>query len=252
MPNHIIFPVGRNTDLSEKGEPTIVVSELFTNTIQGEGVSSGVPAVFLRLTNCTLNCVWCDTTEVWRFGTKVGISSLLSFMEGGGVIDYLYKGAHLVLTGGSPMLQQKKLILFREKFSTKFNFTPYFEIENECVIPPDHDFDFIDQWNNSPKLSNSGMKLSSRYRPEVIKKTAELRNSWFKFVISCEEDIEEIKQNFIKPKLISESQVILMPCGQTLSELSAVRESVVEFSVREGWRFSDRLHVTIWDKKTGV
>ena len=50
---------------------TIRVSEYFYS-IQGEGLTVGVPAVFLRLQGCNLDCgssggSWvCDTEAVWN------------------------------------------------------------------------------------------------------------------------------------------------------------------------------------------
>ena len=34
-------------------------------TIQGEGVFTGVPAVFVRLQECPVGCSWCDTKQTW-------------------------------------------------------------------------------------------------------------------------------------------------------------------------------------------
>ena len=36
------------------------ISEVFA-TIQGEGILSGVPSLFIRVSGCNLRCVWCDT-----------------------------------------------------------------------------------------------------------------------------------------------------------------------------------------------
>ena len=49
-------------------EDNLAIAELFGNTVQGEGINAGVPATFLRVKDCTLDCVWCDTQSVWRFG----------------------------------------------------------------------------------------------------------------------------------------------------------------------------------------
>jgi organic radical activating enzyme len=40
--------------------------EIF-HTLQGEGVSVGLPAVFIRASRCNLHCVWCDTDHTWNF-----------------------------------------------------------------------------------------------------------------------------------------------------------------------------------------
>ncbi len=41
-------------------------AEIF-HTLQGEGVSVGAPAVFVRFSLCNLHCVWCDTDHTWNF-----------------------------------------------------------------------------------------------------------------------------------------------------------------------------------------
>ena len=43
----------------------LAVSEMFGNTIQGEGMYTGIPSIFVRTTGCNLRCVFkdsiCDT-----------------------------------------------------------------------------------------------------------------------------------------------------------------------------------------------
>ena len=47
------------------------VNEIFGPTIQGEGKSAGMQAMFLRTSLCNLACDWCDTPQTWNWkGTK--------------------------------------------------------------------------------------------------------------------------------------------------------------------------------------
>jgi len=232
---------------------SLAVSEMFGDTLQGEGIWAGHSATFLRLQGCTLDCVWCDTAEVWRKGNRYTFADLCALLRISGLVEKLKEGQHLVLTGGSPLKQQAQLIGFIQYFINIFGFKPYIEVENETVLMPDPVFaEYVDCWNNSPKLSNSGMKERARYKPEVIKATAQLPNSWFKFVVRDYLDWAEIQIHFIDTGLITKDQVILMPCGQTQEELALSRPLVADIASDKGVLFSDRLHVTIWNHKTGV
>lgn len=239
--------------IAAPGAGVLKVAEFFSDTVQGEGVSAGVPSTFLRLQGCTLKCVWCDTLEVWRYGNPYLWSELLDMIDSIDLARRFAYGQHLILTGGSPLKQQVGLIGFIKAFQKRFGFKPFIEVENECVLRIEPEFcELVDQWNNSPKLSNSGMKSRVRYKPQVLAHTAKAKNSWFKFVVSEESDWEEIQIDFLDTNLISRSQVILMPCGEDQKALSGTRELAAEMAVKHNVRFTDRLHVTIWNKKTGV
>lgn len=240
-------------EVSDKSIITLKVAEFFSQTLQGEGTSIGHPAAFLRMKDCTLNCVWCDSTEVWRKGNSYSVFELLTLMEESGLVEDLRNGHHLVLTGGSPIKQQAQLAVLIALFHVQKGFLPYIEVENECVLAVDPNFaQFVSQWNNSPKLANSEMKKELRYKPEVLQQASLMNNSWFKFVISKVEDWEEIYNDFLESGLIDRSQVILMPCGINREELDASREMVADLAIRENVLFSDRLHITLWNQKTGV
>jgi 7-carboxy-7-deazaguanine synthase len=228
------------------------IAECFMDTIQGENFV-GIPSTFLRLQHCTLNCVWCDTAEVWRKGNPYSVLELVKIFEDSGLIEKMKAGQHLILTGGSPMLQEEALIELIITISAKHNFFPFVEIENECTrMPSPEMMMYVTRWNNSPKTENSGMKKDIRYKPEIIKTLSGLKDSWFKFVVAKLEDWNEIEEDFLKPGLIRKEQIVLMPEGQTREELRESYDAVVELAVRENVRMTDRMHVTIWNKKTGV
>jgi len=239
-------------EAAQDGSKVLFVSELFFNTVQGENWT-GVPSMFLRLQYCTLNCSWCDTAEVWRTGNPYSNVELLDLFQKSGAVNQLHKGQHLILTGGSPVRQQDALTDLIERFVTRFGFKPIIEVENECTLEPTYKFaELVDIWNNSPKLENSGNKKELRYKPEVLKILSSLNNSYFKFVVTSEDDWKEIQRDFLDAGLLTRDQIVLMPEGATREELYKHYEACVNLACKEGVRMSDRLQVTIWNKTTGV
>ncbi len=226
------------------------VSEFFCDTIQGEGIYVGSPAAFLRLQGCTLNCSYCDTKTIWKQGNPYTFDELFELMEKADLIRKFKEGQHLVLTGGSPLMQQKELTRFIIQFIARYNFKPFIEIENECVAYPSWEFfQLIDCWNNSPKLPSSGNPFLDK---KLIRTLSNYDNSWFKFVITCESDWEEIRTRFLIPSIIQKKQVILMPQGSNLEELEQNRMIVVDFAIKNNVRYCTREHLVLWGNQTGV
>jgi organic radical activating enzyme len=229
------------------------VAEFFCDTVQGEGVNIGTPSAFLRMQHCTQNCKWCDSQEVWRYGNPYTFRELFKIMEWNNVVDKLKDGQHLVLTGGSPLKQQHVLVEFIHEFWFEYGFKPIIEIENECTLIPSKDMiELVDVWNNSPKLSNSGNSRSLSYQPDILKLLSSLNNSWFKFVITREQDWNEICDYFIKPGLIDKNQVILMALGNNRNQLLKNSEVVIEMALKNNVRYCTREHILLWDKANGV
>jgi len=54
------------------------IAETFYS-IQGEGATAGLPAIFVRLQGCTVGCTWCDTKYSWdpTAGREVDLPALL-------------------------------------------------------------------------------------------------------------------------------------------------------------------------------
>ncbi len=227
----------------------IWVSELFTKTIQGEGIYSGHPAIFLRLAGCSLNCSYCDTKHIWTKGKKFSVSELIAIFMKYDLISDLQLGTHLVITGGSPLLQQDAVIDFLQELKS---FSSVFvEIENEAVIMPKPELlKYIDCWNNSPKLEFAKNEKPTKIE-SVIRKLSDLENSWFKFVIRDEKDWEQIYDTYIRRGLILRNQVILMPLGRKKSEILEASPAICEISIKNYVKFSNRNHLILWDLQEG-
>jgi len=226
------------------------ISEFFYDTIQGEGIYTGTPAAFLRLQGCTLRCQWCDTKDIWKVGNPYSFSALFKLMEDKKVIAKLYNGMHLVITGGSPLLQQLRLVNFINAFIKRFNFKPFIELENECVLPPVTGIvPLIDCWNNSPKLRNSGNVHA--LHTDILSIMSELPNSWFKFVIGQESDWNEI-QKLIDAQIIRKHQILLMPLGQNRQELQYTIPICLKIAIKNQVRYSSRMHIELWGSKKSV
>jgi 7-carboxy-7-deazaguanine synthase len=227
----------------------INVSECFYS-IQGEGQTMGIPAVFLRLSNCNLLCKgdgWvCDSIEVWQKGVRTLFKDVLS----DDMLSHIQLGAHLVITGGEPLLHMKAIEDFLEWLKEDKNLTPVVEIEtNGTIMPSEYLLKRVDYWNCSPKLSSSGETLTRRYKPLVLE-TLNNYNSIFKFVISYKDDFIEIISNFID--IVDSKKIYLMPAGDNQDKLISTREMVLDLCKKHTLKYSERLHIIAWNQKTGV
>jgi 7-carboxy-7-deazaguanine synthase len=79
-------------------EPTVRVTEIF-RSIQGESTRTGFPCAFIRLTGCSLRCVWCDTAYAFSGGEEMTVSEAAERV--------IALGTDLVeVTGGEPLEQE--------------------------------------------------------------------------------------------------------------------------------------------------
>ena len=76
-------------------EISLKVNELFYS-VQGEGANAGMPAVFIRLAGCNLNCSFCDTQH--EAFTEMTVAAIKTEVE-------KYRCPNIIWTGGEPTLQ---------------------------------------------------------------------------------------------------------------------------------------------------
>ena len=233
------------------------------HSIQGEGRNLGKEVVFCRLSECDLSCSFCDTPNSWCYTqnkadhhedgivydraenqTQVSIDDLAKTIKS-------YNEPHIVITGGEPLLQQRALPNFIKKLRDE-NPDFYVEIEtNGTICPNDEMAELVNQWNVSPKLSNSGDSQRRRIKAKALQKFAELPNADFKFVVSSEQNVEEILTLLDEYEVPAE-RVFLMPLGRTREELAQTEPLVKELAEMLNMNFSTREHINRWGDKRGV
>src|SRR5215212_5811311 len=74
------------------------IAEIY-RSVQGEGLLTGVPSVFVRASGCNLRCWFCDTPYAsWRpEGRDMSTDEIVAQVEE-------WDTRHVVVTGGEPML----------------------------------------------------------------------------------------------------------------------------------------------------
>lgn len=264
-----------------------LMSEKFYS-IQGEGKTSGYPAYFLRLTNCNLTCgcspsfvnqlkkeqiqfepghftgdlekegkaSWCcDTIPVWIKGEEVQFQQIIDDWKSEGVYDDIVNGlVHIIWTGGEPTIYQDAIVNFYNWWNERENLTKIFqEVEtNGTIVLNDQFSSIIDQINCSPKLSNSGQPKNMRIVPKAIERIVQHHNYQFKFVISNEDDVFEMFDTYINPFNIPLKNVCCMPGLDDQADFHERTRFVLEMAKKYKFIGLTRLHVSAWNKTTGV
>jgi len=214
------------------------VSEIFVS-VQGEGVTAGLPSAFVRLQGCSVGCSWCDTKYSWAqdAGQETTLDQVLKAVTEAGV-------ENVVVTGGEP-LEHPAFVGLVEALKSRGHRV---EVETAGIIPPPTIA--VDQWNVSLKLRHSNVGTEKRLNPEAIYAFRDL-GAWFKFVVATERDIDEVIQIQRGYRLPSK-QILLMPLGMQRSDQLQRMPVVMEWCRCYGFRFSPRLHVLAWGPKRGV
>lgn len=240
----------------DKYESTFLrVSEMFYS-LQGEGPRTGRPSVFLRLSGCTLHCTFCDTIEVWKKGVLLSLVEVLFIFSK--LVEGLRAVPDLVLTGGSPLLQETtlgKLILLLDAWKKGVH-RPEITVETEGVLVPFKGGlldNRVAQYIVSPKLKNSGMPLARREKRDALVIHADDTRSYFKYAVGNEADFNEAMQQ-IQALDLNLDRVGFMPIASTRSDLLKdwSTTDLPSLCKKHGVAYHTRLHLLLWDKTTGV
>jgi organic radical activating enzyme len=236
------------------GPGQLVVSEVFGPTFQGEGPSVGRRAGFVRLGRCNLDCgagqgaTWaCDTPYTWDW-QRFSPEAELQVVDVEALVEQLDKMDVdlVVLTGGEPMLQQRRLVSLAEACAER---RWKVEVETNGTLAPLPAFaDHVTRFNVSPKLANSGVAPERALRPDAL---AELRASGkaiFKFVVAGENELEQVAAVVDRYDL---APVWIMPAGTSAEEILGISRGLADDVLARGWQLGSRLHVLLWADTRG-
>lgn len=228
----------------------MLINEIFFS-IQGEGKLAGVPSTFIRTSGCNLRCTWCDTplTSWDPQGTERPIDDILEEVA-------RHRAAHVVLTGGEPMIAADVESLCQRLRESGYHLT----IETAGTVWKDVTCDLA---SISPKLANSTPDASAhpawsqrhenaRINLDTIRRFMRMPDYQLKFVVDEPTDIDEIEILIDAIGDCRRTNVLLMPQGVTQSELDDRKHWIGELCKERGFRFCPRLHIELYGHTPGT
>tara|TARA_B100001245_G_scaffold233638_1_gene217737 strand:+ start:924 stop:1802 length:879 start_codon:yes stop_codon:yes gene_type:complete len=171
---------------------------------------------------------------------------------------------HLVITGGEPLLGWQRCWPALLEMCMEIGLQ---NLTFETNGTQDLQQQFIDYlnntakdlhvtWSTSPKLSLSGEEQFDALVPEVLVGMQEVDNShlYSKFVVRDISDFEEVDifVDAYKEAGVKLDAVYCMPEGATLEQQTLTERGVAEACMETGYKFSPRLHITLFGNAWGT
>ena len=190
------------------------------------------------------------------------VEHLLSLTPNGKWVQENGQDVHLILTGGEPLLAWQRLYvdLFEHpRMQDLKNVT----FETNTTQPLHKEFyeylntqeRFTVTWSCSPKLSVSGEPWDTAILPVVAHQYSTVNGSdiYFKFVVATQSDFAEVKTAVDAYRTAGvQCPVYLMPLGGRSEEYTLNVKDVAEACMAEGWRFTPRLHISLFGNAWGT
>ena len=190
------------------------------------------------------------------------VEHLLSLTPNGKWVQDNGQDIHLIMTGGEPLLGWQRLYikLFEhpkmgdlKNVTFETNTTQLLHGEFKDYLQNQDRFEIT--WSCSPKLSVSGEPWKTAIKPEVARDYADVGGSimYLKFVVADRTDIEEAGRAVDEYKAAGiHCPVYLMPLGGRSEEYNLNVNEVANICMEKGWRFTPRLHISLFGNAWGT
>ena len=190
------------------------------------------------------------------------VEHLMSLTPNGKWVQDNGQDIHLIMTGGEPLLAWQRLYvdLFEhprmkdlKNVTFETNTTQLLHSNFKDYLKNQDRFEVT--WSCSPKLSVSGEPWETAIKPEVARDYADVGGSimYLKFVVADRTDIEEAGRAVEEYKAAGiHCPVYLMPLGGRSEEYNLNVQEVANICMEKGWRFTPRLHISLFGNAWGT
>jgi 7-carboxy-7-deazaguanine synthase len=210
-------------------------------SIQGEGLLTGTPSVFVRVSGCNLRCWFCDTPYAsWRpEGEDLSVDEILEQIT-------CHDARHVVLTGGEPLLFAE-LSPLTEALKREGR---HITIETAGTLWLDVACDLM---SISPKLASSApppedmrwhrRHQRTRHAPHVVRRLMQSYPCQLKFVVDQPADCDEVQSYLAELADVDRSRVMLMPQGTDTATLARQASWLERYCHEHGLLFCPRKQI---------
>jgi 7-carboxy-7-deazaguanine synthase len=240
----------------------LLISEIYSS-LQGEGLLTGTPSVFVRASGCNLRCWFCDTPYTsWEpegedWSVEQIAEEVQRLQAWGRLPACTERGRqnacstaairHVVITGGEPMLFAELMPLTRQLRAAGLHIT--IETAGTLFLPVDCDLMSI-----SPKLASStpgedragpwaGRHERTRHQPDVIRRLMSDYQYQIKFVIDAGSDLADVDSWLAEFPEVERGRVLLMPQGTDQTSLVEIGRWLAAYCSEHGFVFCPRKHI---------
>ena len=169
---------------------------------------------------------------------------------------------HLIMTGGEPLLAWQRLYIelfehprMQDLKNVTFETNTTQNLHDDFYEYLNNQTRFTVTWSCSPKLSVSGEPWDTAILPAVAREYSLVDGSdiYLKFVVASQDDFDEVGRAVDAYKSAGvQCPVYLMPLGGRSEEYNLNVKEVAEACMERGWRFTPRLHISLFGNAWGT